>query len=261
MILSFASGAFRSRVGSAVFFFVMSCLTAPGSGLSAPKAQPAAKVAPSGGEAPRGKPQVFQRVVLTSDGQGHDHGYQQWTVELRTASEIWCERQCSKFELKEIASDGFTDLLAVKIPVTGNTTPGMLSIKKKLKIDRVHGETQKKPGKRVQHEKFRILNVGRIGLTVTLDDVIAQGQENFYAVPMLVSSKIQGSQMIFSGVFDGRTIALNIDALDRETLASLQGDKPVSAFVMGSLMQKSDELGKPNERMIVSQVIAPWTED
>ena len=145
-------------------------------------------------------------------------------------------------------SDEFSQLQAIKTPILGNTTPGMLSVNKEIQADRV------------RTKKIRLLNVGVSGNSIVIEDVISKDHPNFYAVPMQISSKGEGAKRMLMGEFVGKSVQIRLEGADSD-LPALKSVEPVSAFVMGSMIQDVDSSGKPVDTILATKIIAPWSDE
>lgn len=178
---------------------------------------------------------VLRWVVATRSDAPAAGGAASWNLDLKTDSEIWCEARCSKFEVVEVA-DGDTNELGVKkTSVVGNTTPGMLDVKKQVAAS---GQPTK---------KLRLLNVGAKGQSVVLEDVVTKDRPNFYAVPMKLSSKAEGEKSVLKGEFGDKTVEVRLEKAVTLPAVVSRSAAPVDVFVMGSLVETTDDHGRRNE--------------
>ena len=208
-----------------------------------------AKSAPPKAEEPVAAPKreanlaVLRWVVATRDGSNNVANAAGWNLDLKTDSEVWCEARCSKFELIETV-DGDTNEFGVKkTAVIGNTSPGMLDIKKQV------------TGTGAKAAKVRLLNVGAKGQTVVLDEVVTPERPNFYAVPMKISAQVDGEKSSLKGEFTGKTVELRLEKNASLPTVDTRSSGPIEGFVMGSLVESKDASGKTVEVFWVSKVL------
>jgi hypothetical protein len=196
-----------------------------------------------------GKPEVLQWVIATPAKIGEAAGYGVWNLDLRTSSEVWCERRCSKFDLVETLDGDFNNLQVVKTPILGKTSPGMLSVNKEIPS-----------GTGASAKKVRLSNVGIVGNSVVLEDVITKDRPNFYAVPMIVWSRMDGAKSTLNGEFVGKKFQIRLDPGAVEPVGIVKDAEPTPAFVMGSMVKESGADGKSTEVFIATKIISPWAE-
>jgi hypothetical protein len=171
-----------------------------------------------------------------------------WDVELKTAPEVWCERRCSEFRIEEVDDGPTRSLKALKTSILGNTTPGMLYFQRQI------------TGSREQTAKVKLENVGVMGQSVILEDMINRDHPNFYAVPMTITKHPSGVKAILRGEFDGRVVEIRQvpEAVD---VAVKKSPSPQQAFVMGSLITEKGPDGKENAIFMASSILWPWSAD
>ncbi len=178
---------------------------------------------------------VLRWVVATRAGSSTGADAAGWSLDLKTDSEVWCEARCSKFELIETVDGDTNDFGVKKTAVVGNTSPGMLDVKKQVGAN---------PAKAA---KVRLLNVGEKGQIIVLEDVVTPDRPNFYAVPMKISAQVDGEKSSLKGEFTGKTVELRLEKNASLPGAGTRSSGPTEAFVMGSLVETKDSAGKSVE--------------
>jgi hypothetical protein len=179
-------------------------------------------------------------------GSGSSQGVFAWDIEVRTGLEIWCERRCSEFNVDETEEAGVHSLKAVKTSILGNTTPGMLKLQKQLS------------GERSKISKVKLENIGMMGQSVTIEDVIDTQHPNFYAVPMMITKPQGSAKGIVRGEFDGHVVEIRQVDTELETLVA-KSTSPQQGFVMGSLTTETGPDGKNVEVFQARKILLPWT--
>jgi hypothetical protein len=196
------------------------------------------------------KPQILQWVVVNLSSPAAADGEFAWNVDLRSGMEIWCERLCSEFSLQTdlvtTPQGGVQRLVAVKKSIQGNTSPGMLSVKKDVR------------GKRADAKQVLIENVGIQGNSVVLDDVISGDKTNFYAVPMKLSVAVADGTLL--GEFMDRKVVIKL-APGVEKPKVSKDTEPLTAFVMGTLLKATSGNAKGTGEFLASKIITPWSGD
>jgi hypothetical protein len=194
---------------------------------------------------------VVVKPSSTASGLTHleaPQGVFAWDVELKTASEIWCERRCSEFTVDDSEISGVRSLKAIKVSTLGNTTPGMLNVQRKI------------TGDRSKITKVTLQNVGIMGQTITIEDVIDRDHPNFYAVPMMLGKHPSGTRALLQGEFDGRVIDIRHAPADVEATVS-RSAVAQQGFVMGSLITTKNADGKEMSLFDAVKIIMPWSGD
>jgi len=193
------------------------------------------------------KQQVLERVIIEPKWSDVVNGSNLLNLEMKSSSEVWCESNCSEFSILEVAKTDSLSLGAVKRPIRGNTTPGVLDVRREFSRVTVVGK------------RIEILNVGRPGETVVLEpDYFNEERPNFYALPMELSVTGAADSSLVLGKFDEKEVEIDLGNL--VIGSDLNGEsKPKTAFVMGSLMEPS--LHKTSGRRIfrATKIIYPWT--
>lgn len=226
---------------------LMSCrATSPIS--SATKSAPASSDEPVATEKNDPNLGVLRWVVATRASSAGPDSVTGWDLVLKTDSEVWCEARCSKFELVEITDGDTSELGVKKTTIPGNTTPGMLDVKKQA------------AGSRAPAAKMRLLNVGVKGQSIVLEDVVTKDRPNFYAVPMKISSRSIGEKSVLKGEFADKVVELRLEKSATLPQVVSRSAAPVEAFVMGSLIEGQDADGSPIQIFTAFKVL-PQTED
>jgi hypothetical protein len=202
------------------------------------------------GSANEFRPVLLEWVVVTASNTGSSSGALTWDIDLRSTMEIWCERQCSEFKLDEVTKDGVTALSALKKTIQGNVNPGILNVHKQFR------------GSRDTVHKIHIANVGVMGQSLLLEDVLSEANSNFYAVPMQISKPLNPLQDTLIGEFSGKKVEIQMKS-NTELPVLVQGAPPTSAFVMGTLVTGSakSSSGHPTQIFLASKIIVPWSEN
>lgn len=194
------------------------------------------------------KPQVLQWVIITPSTPAAGDGAFAWNVDLRSGMEIWCERLCSEFSLQtdSVATPQgqIQRLVAVKKTIQGNTSPGMLNVKKDLR------------GAVAETKHIVIENVGVKGNSVVVDDVISGDRTNFYAVPMKLSVAVADGPIM--GAFMDKKVTIKL-APGVERPEIVQGADPLRAFVLGTLINAASGDAAATDVFVASSIIAPWS--
>ena len=217
--------------------------TVPESVVTDTQRSPIGPVADSG-EA--GKPQIIERLIIKPKSLPLP-SFGGLRIEVRSESEIWCERRCSEFSLLEETTDGDSlRLSAVKKTLIGHTTPGVLDVQQDLEP---FGSARK---------KLEIMNVGVKGERVTLS--LADFNEvhpNFFALPMTISSVVLKGSKIHKARFDNRDVeilpALGCVLPDAEPIKA-----GFQAFVMGSYIDERVNAFGQKGVFIAKKIIYPW---
>jgi hypothetical protein len=58
-----------------------------------------------------------------------------YQLNFKSDAELFCETQCSKFDLKKSEQGGFLNFEVIRTPIAGNTTPGGLDSNEDLKLN------------------------------------------------------------------------------------------------------------------------------
>ncbi len=192
------------------------------------------------------KPQIIERLIIKPKSLPLS-SVRDLNIEVRSESEVWCERRCSQFSLLDEAVDeNSLRLSAVKKTLIGHTTPGVLDVQQDLGA---FGSAQK---------KLEIMNVGLKGERVVLSVAdFDDDHPNFFALPMTLSKVILKGRQIYKARFDNRDVELLVDPgcawpdLERTTAGS-------QAFVMGAYFEaRSNEFGEKGV-FIAKKIIYPW---
>jgi hypothetical protein len=167
---------------------------------------------------------VFKSIVATRLAPQGPDATEAWTVVMKTDPEFWCERRCSTFELVEARGEGRRVITVKKTTVVGHTTPGFLAKEKTYTA-----------GEGVGAAALEFVNVGQIGSRLFLQDILRPGQDNFYAVEMLLSRRREGGQTHWSGSIGDQSYELRWS--ERVSIPDdlMNASEPKTAFVMGSL--------------------------
>lgn len=189
--------------------------------------------------------EILQWVVVKASVHPNAEGEFSWDVDIRTGAEVWCERRCSEFRLEETDESGTRALKAIKNSILGNSKPGMLNVQKQIK------------GDRSKIAKVKLENIGMMGQSVTIEDVIDQAHPNFYAVPMLISKSAAGSKASLRGEFGGNFVEIRQVEPDVEA-AVVKNTEPQPGFVMGSLVVEKNADGKELSVFNASKILYPW---
>jgi hypothetical protein len=186
------------------------------------------------------------KLADSPPGTGPSQGLFAWDIEVRTGPEIWCERRCSEFNLEETDDTGVRILKAVKTSTLGNTKPGMLNVQKQLS------------GERAKISKVKLENIGTMGQSITIEDVIDSTHPNFYAVPMMLSKPQSGAKATLRGEFNGIVVEIRQVPTDAESVVT-KSASPQQGFVMGSLTTEKGSDGKDVAVFNATKIIVPWT--
>ena len=243
---------FYQRNLTVVFFILAGCASCR---TTSPEGATLREDAPAPGQvilpayqAPVGlKPQILQWVVINPTSPAAADGEFAWNVDLRSGMEIWCERLCSEFSLQSesVPTPGgvIQRFVAVNKPIQGNTSPGMLNLKKDLR------------GTVAETKHIVIENVGVKGNNVVVDEVISGDKKNFYAVPMKLSVAVAEGPLL--GGFMDKTVVVKL-AAGAEKPEVVQGAEPVKAFVMGTLIKAAPGDAQATDVFLATKIITPW---
>lgn len=192
------------------------------------------------------KPQIIERLIIKPKSLPLP-SLGGLRIEVRSESEIWCERRCSEFSLMDEATDGDSlRLSAVKKTLIGRTTPGVLDVQQDLET---FGSARK---------KLEIMNVGVKGERVTLS--LADFNEvhpNFFALPMTISNVTFKGSKIHKGRFDNRDVEI-LPAPGCVWPDAGPAKAKYQAFFMGSYFE--ERLNSFGEKgvFIAKKIIYPW---
>jgi len=191
------------------------------------------------------KASVIERVVISPIAGSNPAEEFAMNVQVRTATEVWCERQCSDYTLAEETADGVFNLKALKKPIVGNTKPGALDVKKELRVS--------KSGVK----KILILNVGSKGEAIDVEAVMPNDKPNFYAVPASLVRESRGGESKIFASFDDQKYELRLEGACKPPEFSADG-VTAQVFLMGSLMRESNK-GAEQKFFLASKIISPWS--
>ncbi len=192
------------------------------------------------------KPQIIERLIikpkslpLISLGG--------LRIEVRSESEVWCERRCSQFSLLDEAADGDSlRLSAVKKTLMGHTTPGVLDVQQDLEA---LGTARK---------KLDIMNVGLKGERVALSVYdFDEDHPNFFAMPMTLSKVMLKGRQIDKARFDDRDVEILLaPGCFWPDAGRLKAG--AQAFVMGSYFgERVNQFGEKGV-FVAKKIIYPW---
>lgn len=130
----------NNSLGRVAYFLIMAMVTihlsacrgtAPESVVTDTQRSPISSVI-GADSAQAAKPQIIERLIIKPKSLPL-HSLGGLRIEVRSESEVWCERRCSQFSLLDEATDGDSlRLSAVKKTLMGHTTPGMLDVQQDL---------------------------------------------------------------------------------------------------------------------------------
>jgi hypothetical protein len=193
-----------------------------------------------------GKPQIIERLIIKPKSLPLA-SFGGLRIEVRSESEIWCERRCSEFSLLEETTDGGSlRLSAVKKTLMGHTTPGVLDVQQDLEM---FGSARK---------KLEIMNVGVKGERVTLSPAdFDEVHPNFFALPMTISNVMSKGSKIHKARFDDRDVEI---LLAPGCILPDAGPVKVEhqAFVMGSYFEERVNAVGEKGVFIAKKIIYPW---
>ena len=192
------------------------------------------------------KPQIIERLIIKPKSLPLP-SLGGLRLEIRSESEIWCERRCSEFSLLDEVTDGDSiQLSAVKKTLMGHTTPGVLDVQRDLET---FGSARK---------KLEIMNVGVKGERVTLS--LADFDEvhpNFFALPMTISNVMFKGSKIHKARFDNREVEI-LPAHGHRWPDADHSKATYQAFVMGSYFEERVNAFGEKGVFIAKKIIYPW---
>jgi hypothetical protein len=192
------------------------------------------------------KPQIIERLIVRPKSLPLQN-IRGLNLEIRSESEVWCERRCSQFSLSDEPGEADSiRLSAVKRTLVGLTTPGILDVQRDLED---FGTARK---------KLEILNVGLKGEHIALSvEDFNEGHPNFFALPMVLSQIVVKGVQFKKARFDQRDVELLL--APGCTWPNLGRTSSLSqAFVMGSYFEeRTNSLGEKGV-FIARKIIYPW---
>lgn len=192
------------------------------------------------------KPQIIERLIIKPKSLPLS-SVRDLNIEVRSESEVWCERRCSQFSLLDEAGDeNSLRLSAVKKTLIGHTTPGVLDIQQDLGS---FGSARK---------KLEIMNVGLKGESVVLSVTdFDEDHPNFFALSMTLSNITLKGVKVHKGRFDNSEfeVLLAPGSAWPDFVPSNTGSV---AFVMGSYFEtRLNDFGEKGV-FVAKKIIYPW---
>lgn len=192
------------------------------------------------------KPQIIERLIIKPKSLPLV-SVRSLNIEVRSESEVWCERRCSQFSLLDEPGEADSlRLSVVKRTLAGNTTPGVLDLRQDLDT---FGPARK---------NLEVMNVGVKGERVALSvDYFDQNHPNFFALPMSLSHAVVREQQIRKARFDDRDVEILLaPGCAWPDLGPVKAES--QAFVMGTyLEERMNSLGQRGV-FVAKKIIYPW---